>query len=101
MREVESDLLREYKDQRKEDQKDIEKDLTHDIQTVLSIPEGQNFIWWILELSGVFVSSYTGNSDTYLNEGKRLIGLEIVHRSVQASPDNFMKMIQAGEKEKE
>lgn len=99
MKDTETDFMAEYREQRKKDREDLEKDLQGDIRTLLMSRAGFNLIWWILEMSGVFVSSYTGNSDTYLNEGKRAIGLELLHRIVAVRPDVFESMIRAGRTE--
>jgi hypothetical protein len=42
--------------------------------------------------AGIFRSSFTGNSETFFNEGKRSIGLFVLDELMQAKPDAFALM---------
>lgn len=46
-----------------------------DLQWVMGDKRGRRFMWRLLERSGVFRISYTGNSETYFREGMRNIGI--------------------------
>lgn len=46
---------------------------------------GRAFIWWLLELCGVYRTSFTNDNDlTNFNEGQRQVGLHIIERIVEA-----------------
>lgn len=44
----------------------------------LGSPAGRRVLSYLLNESGVFETSFTGNSRTFYNEGKRDIGLDIM-----------------------
>lgn len=50
----------------------------NDLRTVMSTRAGRRFIWRLLETTGVYRSSYTGNADTYFREGARNVGLVLI-----------------------
>ena len=63
-----------------------------DLKKVLSIPEGRRFIWKLMSESGVFRTSFTGNSSTFFNEGRRDIGLLILNEVMASKPEAFTQM---------
>ena len=63
-----------------------------DIRKVLSLPEGRRFVWKLMSDAGVFRSSFTGNSQTFFNEGQRNMGLVILNQVMTAKPDAFTQM---------
>ena len=76
--------------------KELELELKNDIRSIAGTPAGRRFLWWLLSITGPHLPSYTGNSDTYFNEGRRAVGLEIEHRLVAADPAAYLAMIQEG-----
>lgn len=76
--------------------KELELELKDDIRFIASTPAGRRFLWWILSITGPHLPSYTGNSDTYFNEGRRAVGLEVERRLVAADPASYLSMIQEG-----
>ncbi len=63
---------------------------------------GKKVIWHILGLCGIYASSFTGNSTTFYNEGKRDIGLDVL-RMLEDADDTIyarlqLEMIKEGEK---
>jgi hypothetical protein len=68
-----------------------EKELT-DLLKVLALPEGRRFIWRLLSEAGVFRTSFTGNSQTYFNEGRRDLGLLFLNEVMAAKPEAFTQM---------
>jgi hypothetical protein len=95
-----TESLVEYDKEAQEKRKDLERELGNDISNIVQTESGKRFIWWLLSMSGVHLPSYTGNSDTYFNEGRRAIGLEILHRLVAYSPGTFEQMIRMGGNDK-
>jgi hypothetical protein len=63
-----------------------------DMRKVLGLPEGRRVIWRLLSEAGVFRSSFTGDSQTFFNEGKRSLGLLIVSEVLAAHPDSYSVM---------
>lgn len=70
-----------------------------DLRTVMGTVQGRRFVWRLMDLAGVFRSSYTGNSDTFFREGQRNLGL-IVMKDVQDHCfDEFVKAMAERKKE--
>lgn len=49
-----------------------------DLKMILKTEYGRRYIWKQLSRCGVFEISFTGNSTTFFNEGKRDIGLKML-----------------------
>lgn len=49
-----------------------------DFKWLMSDKRGRRIVWGLLERAGVYRTSFTGNSETFFNEGKRNIGLVYV-----------------------
>lgn len=56
-------------------------------RSLLDQEAGQRFLWWLLERSHVFRTSFTGNSNTFFLEGERNIGLQVFALCLEAEPD--------------
>ncbi len=91
-----SEFLADEIQARKETLERVEQDIASAIESIADTLQGREFLWWLFELCGVFGSSYTGNSDTYFNEGRRAIGNEVLHRLVKVKPEIFQAMIRSG-----
>jgi len=63
-----------------------------DLRNVLLSPGGRRFIWKLLEECGVYKISFTGNSHTFFNEGKRQIGLRLIEDIFNAAPNAYTEM---------
>ena len=72
-------------------QRDTETD---DLIWLMSSPRGRRVVWRILKGAGLYVSSFTGNSETFFREGKRAIGLELQGKVAKAAPRDFQTMMQ-------
>ena len=84
--------LNEKKAKREEIQKRIKEREVEDLKKLLSMPEGRRYIWRLMSSAGVFRTSFTGNSTTFFNEGKREIGLMVISEVMAASPSAFTQM---------
>ena len=40
-----------------------------DIKLLMQLPAFRRFVWWLLECSHIFGTSFTGNSETFFKEG--------------------------------
>lgn len=63
-----------------------------DLRQILSTYAGRAFIWRMLAQCGVYKTSFTGNSTTFFNEGKRHIGLWLLDEVFSADKFIFTKM---------
>lgn len=68
-----------------------EKEL-EELRQVLSSRAGRSVIWRILGWCGVYDSSFTGNSTTFFNEGKRKIGQLLIEELAAADKRVYAKM---------
>jgi hypothetical protein len=84
--------LLEKKQKKEEILKRIKDREVEDLKKLLSIPEGRRYIWKLMSSAGVFRTSFTGNSTTFFNEGKREIGLMVISEVMAASPTAFAQM---------
>lgn len=64
-----------------------------DIEWLLSSVEGRRVLWRLLDLTGVYRSSYTGNSETFFREGARNVGLILLADIQRANPEGFLTML--------
>ena len=65
----------------------------NDLRQLLSTKWGRRLVWRILEKTGQFRTSFTGNSTTFFNEGQRNIGLWLVDEVLSADTNQYLAMI--------
>ena len=65
-----------------------------DFEWLMNDIRGRRFMWRLLSVSGVFTTSFTGNSTTFFNEGQRNIGLMYTNQSMEVCPEQYLQMIQ-------
>ena len=66
--------------------------------SLLKNKEGRWFLMRMLDATGVNSNSFTGNSTTFFNEGKRQVGLELLGRITDLGID-AVKLKQKAERE--
>lgn len=64
-----------------------------DFRNIMQTPEGRRYVWRMLSVTGVFRTSFTGNSTTFFNEGQRNVGLIIINDLNEACPERYMQMM--------
>lgn len=64
----------------------------NDLKFLLSSKQGRRFLWKQLEFCRVFSTSFTGNSQTFFNEGMRNVGLKLFNDILKAEPESFAVM---------
>jgi len=64
----------------------------NDLRFILASPQGQRFVWKLLQSCGVFKSSFTGSSETFFLEGQRNIGLKLISEVMRVDPESYLKM---------
>lgn len=78
--------------------KNAEETRKNDLRWMLSDPRGRRIAWRLLEVSGVFRISFTGNSETFFREGCRNVGLQFLHEILEVDPRILSTMIIEKEK---
>lgn len=63
-----------------------------DLVAVMSTESGRRFMWGFLAATGMYNSSFTGNSTTFFNEGQRNIGLKYTVLMLQHCPELYLEM---------
>jgi hypothetical protein len=71
----------------------------NDLRFLLATDQGRRFIWKLLEMCGVFKSSFTGSSETFFLEGQRNIGLKLLSDIMRVDPDSYLKMVKSNKGE--
>lgn len=64
------------------------------MRDLLGSEAGRRFVWWLLEQTHVFQSSFTGNSHTFFLEGERNVGLKITALCMEADPAFMGKLVE-------
>lgn len=64
-----------------------------DFNYIMGDARGRRFMWRVLEMAGVYRSSFTGNSTTFFNEGMRNIGLMLIGEIHAIAPDAYAQML--------
>lgn len=74
------------------------RDLADDIRWLMSNKRGRRIAWWLLEFAGVYRTSFTGNSQTFFNEGMRNVGLALMKQIDTACPQHYVTMLDEAKK---
>ena len=77
----------------KQKDKNIRDTELEDLRLLISKQWGRRLVWRILEQTGMYRTSFTGNSTTFFNEGQRNIGLWLVDEVLSADADMYLSMI--------
>lgn len=85
--------------ERRRKDKDARKQELADLRWLMGQPQGRRFMWRVLERAGVYKTSFTGNSATFFNEGKRDMGLWALATVMEACPEQFLSMTQENRKD--
>jgi hypothetical protein len=64
-----------------------------DFKWLMSSKRGRRIVWRLLERTGVYRSSFTGNSETFFREGQRNVGLMLMAQINEFSPDQYALML--------
>ena len=83
---------------KRKDQTDLTRKLTRDqelddIKWLMSQKQGRRVMHRLLTITGIYRSSFTGNSQTFFNEGQRNIGLILTADVHQHCSNDFVLML--------
>jgi len=81
-------LVRQAQARRRHDSR-----LTLAVRELLESENGKLLFFALINETGVFGSSFTGNSATYYLEGKRAVGLYLYHLLMTANPNALQKLV--------
>lgn len=62
------------------------------LRLLMQSAEGRAWMWALLGDCGIFRSCFTGNSQTFFNEGKREVGLPIMAELTEHFADEYLLM---------
>jgi hypothetical protein len=90
----EAELTEEKKieKEREEKARKLRERELNDYRFVLSRPEGRRLLWNLMDKSGIFRLSFTGDSKTFFREGQRSVGLVIYKNIDDAQPEAMHQM---------
>lgn len=69
-----------------------------DFRWLMTSKRGRRIVWRWLERTGVYRSSFTGNSTTFFNEGQRNVGLMLMSMINEHAPEQYPVMLQEQKK---
>lgn len=69
------------------------KQEVEDFKWLVAHKQGRRILWRLLSMSGVFRTSMTGNSNTFFNEGRRDVGLQLLAEVNEHSLDAYVLML--------
>jgi hypothetical protein len=69
-----------------------DKQYEKDFMRLMDEKWGRRLMWQWLSDCGVFRNSFTGNSQTFFNEGQRNVGLKMLNEINSLCPDKYMLM---------
>lgn len=70
-----------------------EKTAIDDIRWLMSSPRGRRTVWWLLQIAGVYRTSYPCDANMAFREGGRNIGLQLQARVTDHCPDAYIAML--------
>ena len=75
--------------------------LRTDVRTLLDTKAGQEFVWYVLSICNIYGETFTGNSQTFYQEGKRSVGLEILQLLEDVDTTAYARLLLAKQKQKD
>lgn len=69
------------------------KRISEGLSDAMSTSQGRAFLYDILDFCGVYRSSFTGNANTFFNEGMRNVGLYLMGRITKEHPEQYIEML--------
>lgn len=80
------------KEKKKSDRRQERDD--NDLRKLLVQPEFRRFVWRLFTFTGMYRTSFTGNSTTFFNEGVRSVGLWFLGAVMRANKMAFAQIQQ-------
>lgn len=83
----------QVRERRKEARRKL-KDQDKDFASVMGTEAGRRVMWRLLEITGLYKSSYALDASIHFNEGQRNIGLQLLADMNRVCPEKYLEMIQ-------
>lgn len=64
-----------------------------DFKWLMSDKRGRRVMWRLLAETGLYKTSFTGNSETFFREGARNVGLKLMAQIHELTPDAYGLML--------
>lgn len=64
-----------------------------DFRWLMNDKRGRRVVWRLLENTGVYKTSFTGNSETFFREGQRNVGLMLISQIHELTPEAYVLML--------
>lgn len=78
---------------RKEAARKTAEQEAEDFKWIMADKRGRRVVWGLLERSGLYKSSFTGNSETFFREGARNVGLQYMALIHEHCPEKYNLMV--------
>ena len=69
--------------------------LLENVRELLKTSYGKDVIWHILSFCNLYSDGFTGDNATFYNEGRRAVGLQLLHLLDEADPTAYARLILA------
>jgi len=76
-----------------EEARRLSRQETDDFKWLMSDKRGRRIVWGLLERTGIYRSSFTGNSETFFREGARNVGLVYLDLLNTYTPEKYNLMV--------
>jgi hypothetical protein len=74
---------------------DLQRD--EDIRSLMLTPVGRRFMWWLLDKQcNLHGTTFTGDSQTFHNEGQRFVAASLMLKIQDLVPDMYALMVKEG-----
>lgn len=77
------------------------ENLAANVQNLLKQKAGRDFIWHLIDITGVYSNTFTGDRRGDFLEGRRAVGLEVIELMQEASPTAYARLLLSKQKEKD
>lgn len=78
---------------REEKQRLTSRQEADDVKWLMSDKRGRRLMWGLLERTGLYRTSFTGNSETFFREGARNVGLAYMALINEHCPERYNTMV--------
>src|SRR6056297_1771969 len=83
-------------DQSSRRQKKAQNEFLQNLEAALKHGPSRHVLRWLMEQGGLFDTSFTGNSTTFYNEGRRSLVLELVAAMNTVDPYEVVRLMKEG-----
>lgn len=63
-----------------------------DMRWMLEHEQGRRILFGLIESTGTFSQSFTGNSGSFFNDGRKSVGQDFFHEVMRLDPKRFTQM---------